>query len=419
MLTVLIYACGRQGISPSIDQNGCTMTINPDCVVYIADVSSLAAVLTSQGPLAWLKTPAQIHVRIYSVPAALLGSRVNSLTVEPVNILYYVAILCLVFQIGKLVFDRRVGLIASGVLAVWPSFLIHTTQILKDPLFFATFLTLILMIAVWLTRQLSWRKGLATAVAGVSSIYLISVTRSGFWGAIMFAILIVGLGLILIRQLRDKKFLPLNVASAILVVLASVIINHQAPEEFESNQARIAATAGASTRRAASGRRINLPAIRLSELRQGWLQFNKDAGSNIDGDVEFETIVDVVRYLPRAWAIGFLAPFPNYWLVRGKQVGLTGRLFSGGEMLLTYIAELLALFGLWRARSNLSAWLLAGSIMMGITALALAVINLGSLYRLRYVFLIQLLILAVNGFVELIAFFKPGILTEMKEATGS
>jgi len=412
MLTVVIYVSGRQRISPSIDQNGCTITITPDCVVYIAEVSSLAEVMTSKGPLAWLKTPAQIHERIYSLPAALFGSRVNSLTAEPVNIFLYVAILCLVFQLGKLVFDRRVGLVACGVLAVWPSFLIHTTQILKDPLFFATFLTLILIIAVWLTKQLSWLKGLATTVAGVSSLYLISLTRSGFWGVIVFAILIAGLGLILIRQLRDKKFLPAHMASAALVVLASMIVNHQAPEEFETNEARIAATAGPSTRRAAPGQRINLPAIRLSELRQGWLHFNKEAGSNIDSDVEFETMVDVVRYLPRAWAIGFLAPFPNYWLARGKQVGLIGRLVSGGEMLLTYIAELLALFGLWRARSNLSAWFLLGSIMMGITALALAVINLGSLYRLRYVFLILMLILAVNGLMGLIAYFKPGILTE-------
>src|SRR6266496_130316 len=161
MLTVVIYACGRQGISPSIDQNGCTITISPDCVVYIAEVNSLLEVMTSKGPLAWFKTPAQIHVRIYSVPAAFFGSRVNSLTAEPVNIFYYVAILCLTFQIGKLVFDRRVGLIAAGVLAVWPSFLIHTTQVLKDPLFIATFLTLILVIAVWLTKQLSLLKGLA------------------------------------------------------------------------------------------------------------------------------------------------------------------------------------------------------------------------------------------------------------------
>src|SRR5690242_9564509 len=86
MLTMVIYFCGRQGVSPSLDQHGCTVTISPDCVVYIPDVTSLAEVLTSDGPLAWLKTPAQIHVRIYSLPAALLGSRVNSLTAEPVNI---------------------------------------------------------------------------------------------------------------------------------------------------------------------------------------------------------------------------------------------------------------------------------------------------------------------------------------------
>ncbi len=418
MITVVIYVSGRHRLSSLIDQNGCTITITPDCNVYVPDVRSLAEVMTSQGLLTWLKTPAQLPLRIYSLPAAILGSwlGVNSLTVEPVNIFYYLAILCVTFQIGKLVFDWRVGLIAAGVLGIWPSFLIHTTQILKDPLFIVTFLALVLLVTVWLTRQLNLLKGIATAGAGVGFIYIISLARSGFWGAIVLAILILGVSLLLLRQLREKKFLPINIASALLVVLASVLVNHQAPEEFESNQVQVAQAAKASAGPAAAPpkQRINLPAIRLSELRQGWLSFNRNAGSNIDGDVEFETIIDVIRYLPRAWAIGFLAPFPNHWLARGRQVGLSGRLFSGFEMLLTYIVELLALFGLWRARSNLGAWLLVGAVVIGITALALAVINLGTLYRFRYAFLILLLILGVNGLLRLLASFKPEFLSEMK-----
>ena len=421
VLTVGIYVAARQKISPSIDQNGCTVAISPDCILIVSRVGSLAEVLKSNGPLAWFKTREQIFIRIYSLPAAILGSwlGVNILTVEPANLLFYVAILTLTFQIGALVFDRRVGLVAAAVVALWPSFLVHTTQVLKDPLFIATFLSLILITTIWLTKALSLLNGLVTAVVGVTSIFTISLTRSGFWGAIMIALLVVGLGLMLIRQLLNKRFLPVNIASAVLVVLVSGLINHYAPEQFEAIQPEAAPGATASAPVQDSSQRVNRLATRLSMLRQGWLYLNKDAGSNIDTQVEFQRPMDVVRYLPRAWAVGFLAPFPNFWLTRGKQVGLAGRLFSGFEMLLTYIAELLALFGLWRARANLSAWFLASSIFMGISALALAVVNLGTLYRFRYAFLILLLVLAVKGLMGLIAYFKPEITIETKEASAS
>jgi hypothetical protein len=68
-----------------------------------------------------------------------------------------------------------------------------------------------------------------------------------------------------------------------------------------------------------------------------------------------------------------------------------------------YVVEGLAVVGLWsrgrrgRERRRFSVWLLWLVAAMGMISLGLVVVNVGALYRLRYVFLILLIILASEG----------------------
>jgi hypothetical protein len=64
--------------------------------------------------------------------------------------------------------------------------------------------------------------------------------------------------------------------------------------------------------------------------------------------------------------------------------------------------ELAALAGLWAWRGRLSAWLLALSCAVGMTALGLVMPNVGTLYRLRYAFWMLLVVLAAGGASRLI-----------------
>jgi hypothetical protein len=61
----------------------------------------------------------------------------------------------------------------------------------------------------------------------------------------------------------------------------------------------------------------------------------------------------------------------------------------------------LAIVGLWHNRRNMAAWLLGGTAIAGITALGLIVLNIGSLYRFRYPFLMLIVMLAASGAVHL------------------
>src|SRR5207302_2633180 len=97
------------------------------------------------------------------------------------------------------------------------------------------------------------------------------------------------------------------------------------------------------------------------------------------------------------------APFPNMWFETGSQVGRAGRLLSGCETLATYFIELATLISLWRMRKNLAVWLLTLTVFLGLVGLGLIVVNIGSLYRFRYPFLMLMFVLAAGGIRQILS----------------
>jgi hypothetical protein len=138
-------------------------------------------------------------------------------------------------------------------------------------------------------------------------------------------------------------------------------------------------------------------ATHVGAIRRRFILMYPDSGSNIDSDVRLSGAGDLIGYLPRATAIGFFAPFPDMWFAKGSQVGLAGRLLVGVESLLMYAVECLAMYGLWWGRRRVSVWMLFSIAAMGIIALGLVVANVGTLYRMRYVFLMLVVVIAAGG----------------------
>ncbi|HMJ24213.1 MAG TPA: hypothetical protein VK475_00200, partial [Pyrinomonadaceae bacterium] len=140
-VTATVFMIGRAGVLPGqFDQNGLG-TFASDGFMYQTEVLQLCGVLRNQGVRAWAGWPSQLHVRLYSLPVAAIngGSNFNILTIEPLNLIYYLAILVLVFKIAEIVFGYRTALMAAATVALWPSLLLHTTQLLRDPLLMAAF----------------------------------------------------------------------------------------------------------------------------------------------------------------------------------------------------------------------------------------------------------------------------------------
>lgn len=442
-LTIFIYLSGRFAfLASEFDVNG--ISVLSDSSGYRAEAISLADILAHKGTMAWITASSSFHVKLYSVCFLLFGSWFNYsiLTAEPLNLLYLVLILSLVFKLGQEVFDWRAGALAAGITALWPSLLIHTTQLLRDPLFIVAMLGLVVVNVRWLTRIYTLTSGPLTAAAGGAFGLVLWLVRAEMWEVVL-VVAALGTGLLVLRQLSAKQRLTGNIVGALMLLAVLITIprlvpvqQHKSVQTPAANSAvehplgtestehaqedlRRPATASANPTGAAPGHptraaRVGCPGgtpaapprdlgPRIEFLRNRFIKYYPNAGSNIDTHVHFSTATDIAWYLPRAIFIGFLAPFPNMWFVPGAQVSLAVRLLGGLETVVMYGIELLALFAVWQNRHRLCVWLLVLVAGAGVTALGLVVVNIGALYRMRYVFWILLVVLGAGGVMQLLS----------------
>jgi 4-amino-4-deoxy-L-arabinose transferase-like glycosyltransferase len=425
-LAVGLYFIGRLGLLPEIiDRDGIIKAFG-DSYLYRTEAALLADKLTSEGLWSWITTPAWLHVKLDSIMFALCSpvTGFSVLSVEPLNVLYYLSILIFIYKLGENTFDGRTGMIAAGAVALWPSFLVHTLQLLKDSLFIAAALALLLVVCGWLTKTYGRRGGLATGLGGGALIVLLGLVRPEFK---VMVLVVVALSLVLlsVRQVRAKRLLPGNLLSAVVVVLLLAPSTYLGVTRFKGVKraappwSRMTADAGmlqtAEVENKTAGAETSLEnqtgwwvflrssadsaAARVGAIRQNFVVSYPDSDSTIDGDVTFKDAADVIRYLPRACAIGFFAPFPDTWFAKSPRVGVTGKLISAAETLIVYAVEILAVIGLFQSRHSLSAWLLFLIAAIGVTTLGLVVANVGALYRQRYVFWFLFIILGARGVI--------------------
>lgn len=407
VLTVTVVTLGRNVFLPgTFDTNGTATSIASDGVGHREDTVVLAQTLRSGEFNSWFNSAYPFHVKLYSISFAIFGSLLgfNILAGEPVNLLCYLGILMLVWKLGEEIFDSRAGLVAALVVALWPSFALHTTQLLKDPLFIFGMLALILAMMRLLKGTCSWRKALLNGLVAASITALLWKVRADM-GPVLVATVTLGAAALGLRQFQLRRVTAPSLAGMVLNVILTASAILWLPVYRDSDNPRH------REREAAKARVINStemrPVVRwwqlgaqVSTVRLRFVTMYPEASANIDVNVQFTNTMDLIRYLPRATVIGFFAPFPKMWFETGNSVGSLGRILAGVEMLLMYVIEALAMVGLWRgwrARRGLSVWLLFSIAAIGTIALGLVVANVGTLYRLRYVFLILLIILAARG----------------------
>jgi hypothetical protein len=389
---------GAAGTLSSFDSNGVVLV---DAVGYRSEAITLAQILRLRGATEWVSYPAPFHTRLYSLSFLLDPWKDFSiLSAEPANLLVYLSIIVLVFKIGEEACDRRAGTLAAGIVAFWPSIFLHTTQPLKEPQLIIAILLIVLLSVRGLRREYSWKEGLATSAAGGAALVLIWLIRGKMWELIA-AVVLMGTGMLLVRQVRERRVLAGNLLGAVLLVALVAIIPVAVPKIRWLPEAPGTVNEPANAQPGMIG--AGLPA-RIKWVRHAYATDYPQAGSNIDTNVEFKSTADILRYLPRAAAIGFFAPFPDNWFVRGTLMGLKGRLLSGFETGSTYLIQLLAIVSLWKRRGQLSAWLLVAISAMAVTSLGLVIANLSVLYRMRYAYWMLLIILGADGAVQI---FSP------------
>lgn len=409
-----IYVIGRAQIFPqTFDTNGVGVSFAIDSRDYRIEAEDMAHLIRQGRFRDWLDYNASFHVKIYALSFALFGGIVgfNILGIEPLNLLYYLAILAFTYSIACEAFDPRVASLATIFTGLWPSLLLHTTQGLRDAVFIPSMLLLVLALLLCVTRTLSMKQGVLAAAAGSAGVLLLWLCRGDMWEMVA-VILLMGAGMCILDPLIKRRFVAGKSLAILLLLLISFLIPRTVPTYRQSNQAllkdpEITQGGGVNGDDVSSRNPAQSPesgaapwsklARRIGLLRHKFITTYPLAGSNLDTEIELRGVADVVRYLPRAALVGFCAPFPNMWFVEGAQVGLVGRLISGFEMAIFYLLLGFSAVALVRQWKRISFWLLFLIVSVGCVALGYVVVNISTLYRMRYAFFIILVILGMKG----------------------
>src|SRR6185295_1210985 len=183
-LAITILLIGHFQLSPNtFDQNGVGLTFAMDSTTYQRVASDLVDEWRNNGFTAWLNAKAPLHSRLYSVSFAIFGRLVghNVLAAEPLNLFYYLSILVCVYFLGREVFNAQTGFIAATIVALWPTFLFNTTQLMRDPLSIACLLALMLVMVLVLGRVFRWSSGILLGIMGAVLATLFWVARGNMW----------------------------------------------------------------------------------------------------------------------------------------------------------------------------------------------------------------------------------------------
>lgn len=145
----------------------------------------------------------------------------------------------------------------------------------------------------------------------------------------------------------------------------------------------------------------------LAQIRRGFRLSSLEARSNIDNDVGFGSVRDMLVYLPRAAQIAFLAPFPNQWLREGSYPATSlMRRISAYEMIVVYFSLLFLPYAIWYWRKRIEIWIISIFCVYMMLVHGLVVCNVGTLYRMRYVYITTLVTLGIAGFIAFLDSLK-------------
>jgi 4-amino-4-deoxy-L-arabinose transferase-like glycosyltransferase len=391
-----IFLIGHYRLLPgTFDENGIGISFAVDGVAYTRLVSDMTSVLKNNGLSAWLSLQAPLHCRLYSLAFALSGNILgyNILAAEPLNLLYYLGIVTLVFWLGSELFDQRTGLIAAVVIGAWPSFLVHSTQLIRDPLSILLLLALVFVMTLLLLRTLSWQRALWISITSSIVIATFWLTRGNMWNVILIALGITAT-LLVIRMLRERRLLLANALLLVVLSFTALVVPSRLPSvRFSGTRVvdPVIAIGFDSTQSGGWWSKL------VNEVRRRRSAFSIYAAqkSNIDSDVRLNSTTDIISYLPRAIVIGCLAPFPRMWFEDGTS-SRAGRMLAGAETLFMYLFYVSTLLCVWNNRRNLAVWLLFLIAFVGMMSLGLVVVNVGAMFRFRYVFWMLVIVLGVG-----------------------
>jgi len=396
------------------------LMVNGDWLTHHTIASDLAQTIREQGWQAWTLTPRQQGV-------AGIAAAVYALTVSepwaliPINAaLHATAALGLLKITQVFLPDWRRAACCVLPFVLFPSAMLWYTQILKDSYSIAGAILflwgwLLVLGAVRRERWVWWLGALVLIEGGVFLCWLVRPYLVQIFQAVSagFAVLVVGYGAHQARRLGWRMLTAtLAVAVGLVLVVTPFTPSHigviQAPEEATRTASRVGASGQTNQVTFISWQWRNIdwiPAFienrfyTLADIRFGFVTSYPKANSNVDNEVVFESALHMLTYVPRALQLALFSPFWSSSFSETTSSGNTMRRVASVEMLVVYVALFGLLFTLWRERGRLEVWMIVGFCLGLLVVLGWTITNVGTLYRMRYAYLVMLVALGCAGWI--------------------
>lgn len=406
-----------------------------DSIGYHEFAAEIAERIRSEGWGAWQLRP-ESEIFTLAAPSGIASAiyatfGTNPLYLLPFNAAVHAASAVFLFRMFQTLFeDKRVSLISTLPFIFFPTAISWHSQLLKDGVF-------ILGIYAYLA---SWVMLARFDIFTISGFFVkLLICSIGLWiiwvvrPYMLFVLasititfsLFLCLWILAVRQYKHERIV--HIASVVIfacsvsAVTALISKGDIRPgmgewtgQEFNSSVYAGRSTSNISVAGAKSTYEIRacpswtdspLVPIALSRLalkiviaRGGFYdELYTSSGSTMDREVCLTSFNSLIAYLPRALALGLLAPFPNQWIKSDSHGGGVSRIIVGFEMLLSYVALLAFIFYGKQFYIRPEFWLLAGFAVSMIVLYAFVVPNLGALHRMRYGFLMVIVGMGVGS----------------------
>ena len=400
-LSISLSLIARSTFLASLHNGQGLWNFAPDSFSYNREAYRLLDFLKKGNLSGWWGNSPFWHVKWIALSYGAITP--DPLSFAPVNAIVWTACIYCVYKIARMLFPERqtFSIACALIFGLWPSYLLHTTQLLKDPLYI---LGMLLMIWGWVGLLSGYRGIVLSFLAGFG--LLLAYLNRIYMLEPLIVLSLLALVLILWRVPRARMY-----ALLAFVVIGGLYV-YQYPSKFiQIRQKEKRASISADSTHTDEPRTGNLrlfanrvtnwvryQVVRLSNARNTWINKYPNAGTNIDTDVHFLSLKDVLAYIPKAAIIGFLAPFPSQWFGTPRTAGRASRILAGLEMMLWYTLSLGFVYFLftgpvaWQIR----IWMLLYTFTL-VVLTGLVVTNIGALYRLRYVYFLPILIGGLEG----------------------
>lgn len=397
---------------------------------YFHQVASILADKISQnGWTEWSLFPAAgatANVALLSVLYVIFGK--DPSLIVPVNAAVHATSGLLMYLLATEIWKGKLGVytgvIAAILFVAYPSALNWYGQIHKDGYSSLGLLLILYGLIRGLNAKTHKDQTLYILTGTALSLLLVGLIRPYLLG--IYPVFFIGIALIIIIPEISEKIININKIFITIISLLIVIIGINIARDYSSpyfanwESSEINKTSSNPVCRnwhwqesKVLPRNIDNRIKNISSIRTRLICSNPDAESLVDKERAPNNASSFAFYLPRALQIALLSPFPDFWV---KKKSLT-RVVSIVETAIWYMLIPGLLFSIiFKSNKNTMAVLFFSLIFLLMYGYAIA--NVGTLYRVRYPFIMLLMMIGVSGWIMMFqsfGFFRESTIETTKK----